>query len=53
MKNKRIRTDTQSKVSLYFGYRHLASQLVLSKIKENSVYGSNLFYVQPYKKTYE
>lgn len=33
MKSKRIKTDTQSKVSLYFGNKHLASQLVLSKIK--------------------
>lgn len=38
---------------MYFGHRHLASQIVLNKIKASPIYGSNLFYVQPYKKTYE
>lgn len=53
MKRNKIRTDTHSKMALYFGHRHLASQIVLNKIKSNPIYGSNLFYIQPYKKTYE
>ena len=51
--NSRIKLDTVSKTALYFGPRHLASQIVLNKIKSNQIYGSNLFYVQPYKTTYE
>jgi len=53
MKNNRIKTDIPLKMALHFGHRHLASQIVLNRIKMNSLYGSNLFYVQPYKKTYE
>jgi hypothetical protein len=52
MKYNKIKTDTISKTALYFGHRHLASQIVLNKIKNNPIYGSNLFYVQPYKSTY-
>lgn len=52
MKFNKIRTDSHAKMALYFGHRHLASQIVLNKIKSNPIYGSNLFYVQPYKKTY-
>lgn len=44
--------DSVSKTALYFGHRHLCSQIVLNKIKSNPIYGSNLFYVQPYKSTY-
>ena len=53
MKFNKIKTDTISKTALYFGHRHLASQIVLNKIKSNPIYGSNLFYIQPYKTTYE
>ena len=42
-----------SKTALYFGHRHLCSQIVINKIKSNPIYGSNLFYVQPYKNTYD
>ena len=52
MKNKLIKNDSPQKTALYFGHRHLASQIVLNKIKSNPIYGSNLFYVQPYKKIY-
>lgn len=53
MKHNKIKTDIPLKMSLHFGHRHLASQIVLNRIKSNTIYGSNLFYVQPYKKTYE
>lgn len=53
MINSKIKTDIPLKMSLHFGHRHLASQIVLNRIKCNPIYGSNLFYVQPYKKTYE
>ncbi len=53
IKYNKIKADTMSKTALYFGHRHMASKIVLNKIKSNPVYGSNLFYIQPYKKTYE
>lgn len=53
MKNRQIKNDSPQKTALYFGHRHLASQIVLNKIKSNPIYGSNLFYVQPYKTIYE
>lgn len=53
VKHSKIKNDSPQKTALYFGHRHLASQIVLNKIKSNHIYGSNLFYVQPYKKTYE
>lgn len=53
LKNKKIKADSVSKTALYFGHRHLCSQIVINKIKTNSIYGSNLFYVQPYKTTYD
>ena len=53
MKLKKIKTDSVAKTALYFGRRHLCSQIVINKIKTNPIYGSNLFYVQPYKATYE
>ena len=53
LKNKKIKADTVSKTALYFGHRHLCSQIVVNKIKNNPIYGSNLFYVQPYKSTYD
>ena len=53
IKHHKIKADSPQKTALYFGHRHLASQIVLNKIKSNHIYGSNLFYVQPYKKTYE
>lgn len=48
----KIRADTVSKQSLYFGHKHLCSQIVLNKIKTNPIFGSNLFYVQPHSLTY-
>lgn len=53
LKNKKIKIDSVSKTALYFGHRHLCSQIVVNKIKNNPIYGSNLFYVQPYKSTYD
>lgn len=53
LRHNKIKSNIQSKMALHFGHRHLASQVVLNKIKANPIYGSNLFYVQPYKKTYE
>lgn len=53
MKSNKIKTDIPLKMALHFGHRHLASQIVLNRVKSNPIYGSNLFYVQPYKKTYE
>lgn len=53
MKQNKLKHLSPQKTALYFGHRHLASLLVLSKIKLNPIFGSNLFYVQPYKKTYE
>lgn len=53
LKQKKIKIDSISKTSLHFGHRHLCSQIVLNKIKLNPIFGSNLFYVQPYKKTFE
>ena len=53
IKQNVIKNDSPQKTALYFGHRHLSSQIVLNKIKSNQIYGSNLFYVQPYKKTYE
>lgn len=49
----RIRADTASKTALYFGHRHLCSQIVLNKIKTNPIFGSNIFYVQPHAATYK
>ena len=31
---------------MHFSPRHICSQLAISKIRTNSIYGSNLFYVQ-------
>lgn len=53
LKEKKIKTDSVSKTALHFGHRHLCSQIVINKIKSNIIFGSNLFYVQPYKKTFE
>jgi hypothetical protein len=40
-------------MSLYFGNKHLCSQIVINKIKANSIFGSNLFYVQPHSSCYK
>ena len=53
LKLKNIKMDSVSKTALYFGHSHLCSQIVVNKIKSNPIYGSNLFYVQPYKSSYE
>lgn len=53
LKNKKIKADSISKTALHFGPRHLCSQIVINKIKSNPIFGSNLFYVQPYKETFE
>ena len=53
LKNKKIKADSVSKTALYFGHRHLCSQIVINKIRSNPIFGSNLFYVQPYKATYD
>jgi hypothetical protein len=52
LRNNKIKADTVSKQSLYFGHKHLCSQIVLNKIKTNPIFGSNLFYVQPHGLTY-
>lgn len=52
LKNKKIKADSISKTALHFGPRHLCSQIVINKIKSNPIFGSNLFYVQPYKETF-
>ena len=49
MKNKRIRPDSL----IHFEHRHICSQIAISKIRMNNIYGSNLFYVQLSKETYE
>jgi hypothetical protein len=48
----KLQVESVSKQSLFFGLRHLCSQVVLNKIKANPLFGSNLFYVQPYNTTY-
>jgi hypothetical protein len=52
-KTKKIKNNSVSKAALNFGHRHLCSQIVTNLIKKNPIYGSNLFYVQPYKETHE
>jgi hypothetical protein len=49
----KLKADTVSKMALYFGHKHLCSQIVLNKIKGNSIYGSNIFYVQPHSSCYK
>lgn len=53
LRHDKIRADTVSKQSLYFGHKHLCSQIVLNKIKTNPIFGSNLFYVQPHANCYK
>ena len=50
--SNRIKADTVSKMALYFGHKHLCSQIVLNKIKGNPIFGSNIFYVQPHSSCY-
>lgn len=52
LKEGKLQAESVSKQSLYFGLRHLCSQVVLNKIKANPLFGSNLFYVQPHNATY-
>ena len=40
-------------MALYFGHKHLCSQIVLNKIKMNPIFGSNIFYVQPHSSCYD
>lgn len=40
-------------MALYFGHKHLCSQIVLNKIKSNPIFGSNIFYVQPHSSCYK
>lgn len=49
MKNKRIKHDSP----VHFGHRHICSLLAIKKIGVNPIYGSNLFYIQLAKNTYE
>jgi hypothetical protein len=53
LKFNKIKADTASKTALYFGKKQLCSQIVLNKIKCNPIFGSNIFYVQPYTSTFE
>lgn len=53
MRHNKIKAETVSKQSLYFGHKHLCSQIVLNKIKTNPIFGSNLFYVQPHNNCYK
>lgn len=53
LKNKKIKADSFSKTALYFGHKNLCGQIVINKIKSSPIYGSNLFYVQPYKTAYD
>jgi hypothetical protein len=53
LKADKIRADTVSKMSLYFGHKHLCSQIVINKIKTKPIFGSNLFYVQPHSSCYK
>jgi hypothetical protein len=53
LRHDKIKADTVSKQSLYFGHKHLCSQIVLNKIKTNPIFGSNLFYVQPHANCYK
>jgi hypothetical protein len=38
---------------IHFEHRHICSLLAISKIRSNQIYGSNLFYVQLTRETYE
>jgi hypothetical protein len=48
----KLQAESVSRQNLYFHPRHLCSQVVLNKIKSNPLFGSNLFYVQPYSVTH-
>ena len=53
MQKNKLKVDSVSKNSLYFGRKHLCSQIVLNKIKSNPIFGSNIFYVSPHTSCYK